>query len=113
MTLLQNWEHGTDAFDQDDDEDNCFVAPASFMVMADHNPRRDDRGPLGQRFCQLGLEVVGNYPKPTSCTPMCHDTNNVGGGTSDVVQLAGQTSNSARCAISSTGMLWWHGAQPQ
>jgi hypothetical protein len=40
---------------------------------------------------------------------MRHDTENVGGGASGAVQLAGQTSNSARCAVSSTGVLWWQG----
>ncbi len=112
-TLLQNQEHGADAFNPGDDEDNCFVAPTSFMVTADHDPRRDDGGPLGWRFCWLESEVVSNYPKPTRLTPMCHDTKNIGRGSSDIVQLAGQTSDSARCVVSSTGVLWQHGVQPQ
>jgi hypothetical protein len=41
--------------------------------------------------------------------PMHHDTENIGEGTSGAVQLAGQTSDSARCAISSTGVLWRQG----
>ncbi len=89
---LQNWEHGADAFNPGDDEDNYFVEPASFVVTADRNPGRNDGGPLGQRFCRLGWEVVSNRLKPTQRTPMHHNTKNVGGGTSDVVQLAGQTS---------------------
>ena len=40
---------------------------------------------------------------------MHHNTKNVGGGASDVVQLAGGTRNSARCAVSSTGVLWRQG----
>jgi hypothetical protein len=76
------------------------------MVTADHHPRKDDGGSLGQRFCQSGLEVVGDHPKPTWRTPMHPDTTNASGGTCFV---AGQTSNQARCAVSSTGMLWWQG----
>ncbi len=76
-----------------DNEDNCSVAPTSFMVTADHDPGRDDGGPLGWMFCQSGSEVVGGYPKPTRRTPMYQDTKNVGGGASDVVQLAGRTSD--------------------
>jgi hypothetical protein len=34
MTLLQNREHGADAFDPGDNEDGCFFAPASFVVTA-------------------------------------------------------------------------------
>ena len=102
---LQNREHGADAFDPGDNEDDCFVKPASFVVTADHDPGRDDGGPLGRRFCRSGLEVVNDHAKPTRRTPMRHDTKNVGGGASGAVQLAGRTSNSARCAISSTGVL--------
>ncbi len=39
---LQDREHRADAFDPGNNEDNYFVAPASFMVTADHNPRRGD-----------------------------------------------------------------------
>ncbi len=67
---LQNWEHGADSFHPGDNEDDCFVEPASFVVTADHNPRRDDGGPLGQRFCWEGWEVVGDHPEPTWHTPM-------------------------------------------
>jgi hypothetical protein len=90
---LQNREHGANSFNPGNDKDNCFVKPASFVVTADHNPGRDDGGPLGWRFCRSGWEAVGNHPKPTQCTPMHHDTKNVGGCASDVVQLAGQTSD--------------------
>jgi hypothetical protein len=57
--------------------------------MADQDPGRDGGGPLGRRFCWSGSEMVGNYPEPTWRTPMCHDTENVGGGASGAVQLAG------------------------
>jgi hypothetical protein len=86
---LQNREHGADAFDPGDDKVDCFIAPASFVVTADHDPGRDDGGPLGRRFCWSGLEVVGDNPEPTWRMPMRHDTKNVGGGASDIVQLAG------------------------
>jgi hypothetical protein len=89
MTLLQNREHGADAFDPGSNKDDCFVAPASLVITADHNPRRDDGGPLGWRFCQSGSEVVGDYPEPTRHTLIRHNTNCVGEGASDVVQLAG------------------------
>ncbi len=106
---LLNQDYGADAFNPGDDEDNCFVAPASFVVTADHNPGRDDGGPLGRRFCWLGLEVDSDYPEPTRHTPMRRNTTTVGGGTSGVEGLAGQTSDQARCAISSTRLLWWQG----
>jgi hypothetical protein len=106
---LQNWEHGANSFDSGDDEDNCFVKPASFVVMADHNPGRDDGGPLGWRFCRSGWEVVGDHPKPTQCMPMRRDKATAGGGVSGAVGPAGRTSNQARCAVSSTGLLWRQG----
>ncbi len=106
---LQNREHGANSFDPGDDKDDCFVEPASFVVTADHDPGRDDRGPLGRRFCGSGWEVVGGHPKPTWRTPMHQDTATAGGGISGAVGPAGQTSDQARCAVSSTGMLWWRG----
>ncbi len=106
---LQNWEHGANAFDPGKDEDNCFIELASFVVTTDHNPGKDDRGPLGWRFCRLGWEVVGDHPEPTRHMPMRRDTATAGGGVSGAVGPAGQTSNQARCAISSTGLLWRQG----
>ena len=84
MAPLQNWEHGANAFDLDDNEDDCYVTPASFVVTADHDPRRDDGGPLGQRICWLGMEMVINHPKPTPRTPMHGDTTNAGEGASGI-----------------------------
>ncbi len=106
---LQNQEHGADAFNPGDDEDDCFVEPASFVVTADHDPGRDGGGPLGWRFCWLGWEVVGDHPEPTCHTPMRRDTATAGRGVSGTVGPAGQTSDQARCAISSTGLLWRQG----
>ncbi len=106
---LQNLEHKANAFDLGKDKDNWFVKPASFVVMADHNPGRDDGGPLGWRFCQSGWEVVGNHPKPTRRTPMRRDIATAGRGVSGTVGPAGQTSDQARCAVSSTGLLWRQG----
>jgi hypothetical protein len=71
---LQNREHGANSFDPGDDEDDCFVEPASFVVTADHDPGRDDGGTLGWRFCWSGWEVVGDHPKPTQRMPMRRDT---------------------------------------
>ena len=107
--MLQNQEHGADAFDLGNDEDDWFIEPASFVVMADHNPGRDDGGPLGRRFFRSGWEVVGDHPEPTRRTPMRRDTATEGGGISGAVGPAGQSSNRARCAVSSTGVLWWQG----
>ncbi len=90
---LQNWEHWADAFDPGNNKDNCFIESASFVVTADHNPGRDDGGPLGQRFCRSGWEVVGDHPKPTWRTPMRRDTATAGGGVSGAVGPAGQTSD--------------------
>ncbi len=106
---LQNREHGADAFDPGDNKDDCFVEPTCFVVTADHDPGRDDGGPLGQRFCWLGWEVVGNHPKPTWRTPMRRDTATAGRGVSGAVGPAGRTSDRARCAVSSTGLLWRQG----
>jgi hypothetical protein len=106
MTPLLNREHGTNAFNPGDHEDNCFVVPTSFVVTADHNPGRDDGGPLGRRFCWLGSEVDGNYPKLTWHMAMHRDTTTVGRDVSDGEGLAEQTSNQARCAVSITGLLW-------
>ncbi len=106
---LQNREHGVNAFDPGNDKDDCFVEPASFVVTADHDPGRDDGGPLSQRFCWSGWEVVGNHPEPTRHMPMCRDTATAGGGVSGAVGPAGQTSDQARCPVSSTGLLWWRG----
>jgi hypothetical protein len=91
---LQNREHRADAFDPGDDEVDCFVEPASFVVTADHNPGRDDRGPLGRRFYRLGWEVVGNHHELTRRMPtMRRDTATAGGGVSGTVGPAGQTSD--------------------
>jgi hypothetical protein len=90
---LQNREHGADAFDPGDNEDDCFVEPASFVVTADHNPGRDDEGPLGRRFCWSGWEVVGDHPEPTRCMPMRCDTTTAGRGTSGAVGPSGLTSD--------------------
>jgi hypothetical protein len=106
---LQNHEHGADFFNPGNNEDDCFVKPASCMVMADHDPRRDDRGPLGRRFCWSGWEVVGDHPELTWRTPMRRDTATTGGGVSGTVGPAGRTSDQARCAVFSTGVLWQQG----
>jgi hypothetical protein len=86
---LQNLEHEANAFDLGDDEDNWFVEPASFVVAADHDPRRDDKGPLGRRFCWSGWEVVGDHPVLTRRTPMRCDTATAGRGVSGAVGPAG------------------------
>jgi hypothetical protein len=86
---LQNQEHGANAFDPGDNKDDCFVEPASFVVTADHDPGRDDGGPLGERFCRLGWEVVGNHPELTRRTPMRPDTATAGRGISGAVGPAG------------------------
>ncbi len=108
-TSLQNREHEADSFDPGDNEDDCFVEPASFVVTADHDPGKDDGGPLGRRFCRSGWEVVSNHPKPTQRTPMRCDTATAGGGVSGAVGPAGRTSDRARCVVSSTGLLWRRG----
>jgi hypothetical protein len=106
---LQNREHRAGSFDPGDNEDDCFVKPASFVVTADHDPGRDDRGPLGRRFCRSGWEVVGDHPEPTRRTPMRRDTATADGGISGTVGPAGRTIDRARCAVSSTGVLWRQG----
>jgi hypothetical protein len=77
---------------------------ASVMVIADHNPGRDDGGILGWRFCR-SLEVIGDYPEPTRRMLMRRDISTAGGDASGNVGPAGQTSDQARCTVSSTGLL--------
>jgi hypothetical protein len=79
------------------------------MVTADHKPRRNDGGPLGQRFSPLGSEVVGDYPKLTWRTPMHRGTTTACEGASGIEGLAEGTSNQARCTVFGTGLLWWQG----
>ncbi len=105
----RNLEHEANAFDLGNNEDDSYDVPASFMVTADHDPGRDDGGPLGWRSCWSGLVVVYDHPEPTWRTPMRRDTATAGGGVSGTVGPAGQTSNQARCAVSSTGLLWRQG----
>jgi hypothetical protein len=59
---LQNREHGVNSFDPGDKEEDCFVKPTSFVVTADHNPGRDDGGPLGQRFVGRGGKWLAIAP---------------------------------------------------
>ncbi len=84
-------EHGAKSSDQCVYGDKFYAVFASVMVMADHDPGRDDRGLLGWRFCWLGLEVIGDYPKPTRRMPMPRDITTAGGDASGNVGPAGQT----------------------
>ncbi len=86
---LQNLEHKADAFDLGDNKDDWFVKPVSFVVAADHDPRRDDGRPLGRRFCWTGWEVVGDHPVPTRHTLMRRDTAIADGGVSGAVGPVG------------------------
>ncbi len=64
-------ECGAKSSDPCGDGDKFYAIFASIMVMADHDPGREDGVLLGQRFCWSGgLEVIGNYPEPTQNTPM-------------------------------------------
>ncbi len=99
-------EHGAKSSDPCGDGVEFYAVFASIVVMADHNPGRDDGVLLGWRFCWLGLDAIGNYPKLTMRMPMHRDITTAGGDTSGNVGPDGQTSNQARCAFSSTGLLW-------
>ncbi len=99
-------EHGAKSSNPCGDGDEFYAMFASVVVMADHGPGRDDGVLLGRRFCRSGLEVIGNYPKPTMRTLMRCDITTAGGDASGNVEPAGQTSDQARCAVSSTGLLW-------
>jgi hypothetical protein len=106
---LQNWEHGAGAFNLGNDAVVCVVGPSSVVVVAGHDCGRDGLIPLGWRACRSGWEVVGDHPEPTWRMPMRRDTATAGGGISGAVGTAGQTSDQARCAVSSTGVLWRQG----
>jgi hypothetical protein len=89
---------------------NKFYAVfTSVVVMADHEPERDVGGLLGRRCCWSGLEVIGDYPKQTQRTLMHCDITTAGGDASGNVGPAGQTSDQARCTVSSTGLLLQQG----
>ncbi len=96
-------EHRAKSSDSCGDSDKFYAVFASVVVMVDHNPGRDDRVLLGRRFCWSGLEVIGDYPGPTRRMPMHSDVTTASRDTSGVVGPARQTSNRARCAVSSTG----------
>ncbi len=102
-------EHGAKSSDPWGDGNKFYAVFASIMVMADQDPGRGDGVLLGQRFCWSGLEVISNYPKPTRHMPMCRNTTTAGGDASGNVGPAGQTSNQARCTVSSTGLMWQQG----
>ncbi len=53
-------EHGAKSSNPCGDGNKFYAVFASVVVMADHNPGRDDGVLLGRRFCWLGLEVIGN-----------------------------------------------------
>ena len=55
--LLQNLEHGADAFDLGDDAVGCVVGASSTVVMAGHGCGRDGVIPSGQRTFRSGLDV--------------------------------------------------------
>ena len=92
MAPLQNREHMADAFDPGDDEDVCFVVPASSVATADHGPGRDDGGPSGQKVCRLGSEVADDHTKQTRRTPMRRDTK-----PGDASNAVAGTSNGEKC----------------
>jgi hypothetical protein len=102
-------ERGDKSSDPCGDGDKFYAVFTSVVVMADHDPGRDDGVLLGQRFCWSGLEVIGNYPKTTRRIPMHRDITTAGRDASGNVGPARQTSDQARCAVSSTGLLWQRG----
>jgi hypothetical protein len=55
---------------------------------------------------------VVNDPEPTWHRPMRHNTMSGGGDASASSEVAGQTSNKARCAASNIGGWWQPGALP-
>ncbi len=109
MAPLQNREHGAGAFNLGNNAVVCVVGPSSAVVAAGHVCGRDGLIPLGRRACQSGWEVVGDHPEPIWRTPKRRDTATAGRGVSGAVITAGRTSNQARCAVSSTGVLWQQG----
>ncbi len=82
-------EHGAKSSNTCVYGDKFYTMFASIVVMVDHDLGRDDRGLLGWRFCWSGLEVIGDYPKPTRRTQMRCDITTVGGDASGNVRPAG------------------------
>ena len=100
MATLHDVEHGAGSVYLGGSDGVYFVVISSaVVVVVDHGHGRD--------VSWLGLEMGVENPEPTWYMLKCHGTMSSDGGAS---WLAGQTSNLARCAISSTGLLWWQDA---
>ena len=87
---LQNREYRADSSDPGNDKGDHFVEPASVVITANHDPGRDDGGPLGWGDCRSGWEVVGDHPKPTWHMPMRRDTATAGVHVCGAVVLLGE-----------------------
>jgi hypothetical protein len=99
-------ECGASSVDPSNSDGSCNALSFSAVVVVGHECGRDAGEPLRWTECWLGLAVGAKNPKPTRHRPNHHDTKSADGGASG---LAGQTSNLARCAISSTGVWWQQG----
>jgi hypothetical protein len=86
---LHPLQHRANSSDPCGDGNKFYALFASVVVMADHDPGRDDGVLLGWKFCWSGLEVIGDYPKLTRRTLMCHDITTAGRDASGNVGPAG------------------------
>jgi hypothetical protein len=104
MAPLHDVEHGArSVYPGNNDGVYVVVTSSAVVVVVDHGHGKDDGEPSGWTECWLGLEVSVENPEPAWRMPKRHSTTSADGGAS---WIAGQTSNLARSAISSTGLLW-------
>ena len=82
MAPLQNREHGADAFDLGNGAVISVNVSSSAMVGAGHACGRDGLKPSGWRTFWSGVEVDGDYPKPSWHNLKRHDTELGDGGAS-------------------------------
>jgi hypothetical protein len=99
-------EGGAESSNPCSDGNKVCAVFASIVVMADHDPGRNDGVLLGRRFCWSGLEVIGDYPKPSRRTPMRRNITTADGDASGNVGLAGQTSDQPDAPFPALDLCW-------
>ena len=103
MAPLHDVERGAGSVNPGNNDDIYIVLTSTTVSVVDYSHGRDVGEPPGWTGCWLGLGVGDEIPKPTWRMSKHLGTTSTDRGTS---WLAGQTSNLAKCAVSSTG-LWW------
>jgi hypothetical protein len=106
MAPLLVVERGATSVKPGNSNGGCNVVSTSVVVLVGHECRRDVVEPFEWTEYWLGLVVGAKNLKWTRRRPKHHNTRSADEGAS---WLAGQTSDLARCTISSTEVLWRQG----